>query len=273
MTGIASSSGLTTVRTVGGLIPADLLARILAGEDLDGLTGDDFHLELGLSPKEAANRAWSVLTGAWAGYRDALASRPTDDRATALTREKWLLVVMRELGFGRVPTTPAGGLHADGRSFPVSHQSGAVPIHLLGRGVGLDRRGRLRPDHEIMVRADEQHNREDREFGEHGLPEGRGEPHRVDETREPDSTHPEVERAREHEHTEAHPPHRTEARARLAEEQSGNGPPSRAEPRDDHEDQKAHSTDPERRGEDVEPNGQHVEPVHVTLPFHRRGGW
>ena len=138
MTGIASSSGLTTVRTVGGLIPADLLARILAGEDLDGLTGDDFHLELGLSPKEAANRAWSVLTGAWAGYRDALASRPPDDRATALTREKWLLVLMRELGFGRVPTTPAGGLHADGRSFPVSHQSGAVPIHLLGRGVGLD---------------------------------------------------------------------------------------------------------------------------------------
>ena len=138
MTGIASSTGPTTVRTVGGLIPADLLARILAGQDLEGLKGDDFHLELGLSPKEAANRAWSVLTGAWAGYRDALTSRPPDDRATALTREKWLLVLMRELGFGRVPTTPAGGLHADGRSFPVSHQSGAVPIHLLGRGVGLD---------------------------------------------------------------------------------------------------------------------------------------
>jgi hypothetical protein len=130
--------GLTTVRTVGGLIPADLLGRVLAGQDLDGLTADDFHLELGVTPKEAANRAWSVLTGAWTAYRDALASRPEGDRATSLTREKWLAVLLRELGFGRVPTTPAGGLRVDDRAFPVSHHTGALPIHLLGWGVDLD---------------------------------------------------------------------------------------------------------------------------------------
>ncbi len=131
-------AGLTTVRTVGALVPADLLARIIAGTDLPGLTADDYRLELGVTPREAANRAWSVLTGAWTAYHDALAARPDVDRATGLTRDKWLAVLLRELGFGRVPVTPAGGIVADGRAFPVSHHLGDVPIHLLGRGVDLD---------------------------------------------------------------------------------------------------------------------------------------
>ncbi|MGH9284796.1 MAG: Eco57I restriction-modification methylase domain-containing protein, partial [Acidimicrobiales bacterium] len=57
-----------------------------------------------------------------------------------LVRDKWLAVLMRELGFGRVPTTPAGGITADGRSFPVSHAWHDVPVHLLGWNVDLDKR-------------------------------------------------------------------------------------------------------------------------------------
>lgn len=132
--------GLTTVRTIGGVVPPDLLARIVAGDDLPGLSADAYRLELGVSPREAANRAWSVLAGAWTAFRDALAARPEGDRATGLTRDKWLAVLLRELGFGRVPVTPAGGIVADGRSFPVSHLYQDVPIHLLGWGTDLDHR-------------------------------------------------------------------------------------------------------------------------------------
>ncbi|MEW6155344.1 MAG: DNA methyltransferase, partial [Actinomycetota bacterium] len=116
------------------------LGGVGAAHDLPGLTGDSYHLELGVSPREAANRAWSVLTGAWTAYRDALAARPEGDRATGLTREKWLGVMLRELGFGRVSPTPAGGIAADGRAFAVSHLWHEVPVHLLGWGVDLDRR-------------------------------------------------------------------------------------------------------------------------------------
>lgn len=132
--------GLTTVRTIGGVVPPDLLARIVAGDDLPGLSADAYRLELGVSPREAANRAWSVLTGAWTAFRDALAARPEGDRATGLTRDKWLAVLLRELGFGRVPVTPARGIVADGRSFPVSHLWQDVPMHLLGWGTDLDHR-------------------------------------------------------------------------------------------------------------------------------------
>jgi hypothetical protein len=135
------SRSLSGVRSVGGVLPADLIAAVVAGVDVPGLAADDYHLELGVTAKEAANRAWSVLGGAWAGYRDALASRPAGDPATGLTRERWLSVLLRELGFGRVPTTPPGGLVADGRSWPVSHVVGEyLPVHLLGWDVDLDRR-------------------------------------------------------------------------------------------------------------------------------------
>ncbi len=136
-----SRSDFTTVRVVGGLLPTDVLGRVLAGDkDLGGLTGGDYHLPAGEAPREAANRAWSYLLGAWQSYRVALAKLPDGDPAVGLTREKWLTVLFRELGYGRLQPTPAGGLVVDDRTFPVSHLWGATPLHLLGWGVDLDKR-------------------------------------------------------------------------------------------------------------------------------------
>ena len=53
---------------------------------------------------------------------------------TSLTRERFLLVLLDQLGYGRVPTTGRGGITVDGQSFPVSHLWGVTPIHLLGSG-------------------------------------------------------------------------------------------------------------------------------------------
>lgn len=135
----ATTAGQTSVRTIGPILPADLLTRVLMGTGLEGMTSGDFHLELGLTPREAANRAWAVLSGAWTAFRDAIAKRPADDPSTSLTREKWETILLRELGYGRVSPAP-GGLDADGRSFPVSHcWNNVVPMHLLGWRVPLDR--------------------------------------------------------------------------------------------------------------------------------------
>lgn len=133
---------LTAIRSVGGVLPPDLIASVVAGANLPGLNPQaDFHLELGVSTRDAANRAWSALLGAWQPFRDALDTRAAGEAATGLTRERWLLVLLRELGFGRVPTTPAGGITVDGRSWPISHVAeGSLPVHLLGWKVDLDRR-------------------------------------------------------------------------------------------------------------------------------------
>ena len=73
-------------------------------------------------------------------YRQAADKLPESDRGTTLTRERWLLILLRELGYGRVSTTPAGGLAAGGKQVPISHVWEHVPMHLLGHRIELDRR-------------------------------------------------------------------------------------------------------------------------------------
>jgi hypothetical protein len=127
------------VRVQGGLLPAELLSRIAMGA-LAGQASADYHLAAGESVREAANRAWAYLTGVWAAYRQAATKLPEDDRGTTLTRDRWLMILLRELDYGRVAATPAGGIVADGKAFAVSHAWEQVPIHLLGHTLDLDRR-------------------------------------------------------------------------------------------------------------------------------------
>lgn len=129
------------VRIQGGLLPAEVLSRLAAGDaDLGGLMSGDYHLASHESVREAANRSWGYLTGVWAAYRGALAELPGTDWATTLTRERWLSILLNELGYGRVPLTGAGGIQVGEKAFPVSHHWEHVPIHLLGARVPLDKR-------------------------------------------------------------------------------------------------------------------------------------
>ncbi|MBF6446212.1 N-6 DNA methylase [Nocardia elegans] len=136
-----SSDSFVGVRVQGGLLPADLLQRLTQpGTDVSGLKSGDYHLAAGESVRDAANRVWAYLRGVWAGYREALAKLPESDPATSLTRERFSLVLLDQLGYGRVPRTPKGGLVADGETYPISHVWQNVPIHLLGARVSLDTR-------------------------------------------------------------------------------------------------------------------------------------
>ncbi|KKC01158.1 Eco57I restriction-modification methylase domain-containing protein [Mycolicibacter arupensis] len=134
-----NASTFVGVRIQGGLLPADLLGRLAARTGVDGLTSKDYHLAAGESVSDAANRVWAYLRGAWTAYREALGALPDTDAATALTRERFLMVLLDQLGYGRVPTTGKGGITLGEHAFPISHLWGPVPIHLLGR-VPLDTR-------------------------------------------------------------------------------------------------------------------------------------
>ncbi|MCK0439971.1 N-6 DNA methylase [Gordonia alkaliphila] len=137
-----SDGDFAGIRIQGGLLPADLPSTLAAGFDPTGkvLSANDFHLATGESVRDAANRVWAYLRGVWTGYREALAALPVDAPTASLTRERFLLVLLDQLGYGRVPTTGRGGIDVDGHSFPVSHLWEATPIHLLGWGTPLDTR-------------------------------------------------------------------------------------------------------------------------------------
>lgn len=126
------------VKTVGGLLPSELLQRVLAlDKELGGLEADDYHL-VGERIPEAISRSWGRMLAVWANFRAAWAGLPPGDAATGLTRDKLLLPLFGELGYGRLPL--ARGLEVEGKAYPISHLWNGVPIHLVGAGVDLDRR-------------------------------------------------------------------------------------------------------------------------------------
>jgi Eco57I restriction-modification methylase len=130
----------TTIRTEGAILPPDLLQRAAAGDqELGGLKPADYHLIEGEPLNEAIVRSWNRLVGAWAAFKDASEKLPEGDLGTTITRERWLLILFDELGYGRLQ--PARALEIEGKSYAVSHAWGEhVPIHLVGSKLLLDRR-------------------------------------------------------------------------------------------------------------------------------------
>ncbi|MBM4346146.1 MAG: N-6 DNA methylase [Deltaproteobacteria bacterium] len=129
----------TTVKVVGGLLPQQLLERVAAGDAaLPGTRPADYHEDSANGLSQAMSRAWAALTGRWANFQAARAQIPANERATTLTRERWLLPLFQELGYGRLQAE-RGAIETGGRTFAVSHRWGHVPLHLVGVGVHLDR--------------------------------------------------------------------------------------------------------------------------------------
>ena len=129
----------STIHAEGALLPIDLLQRVAAGDKtLAGLTPEAYHLNAGEKLNEATSRAWNRLVGAWASFAESRAALAAGDLGTTITRERWLLPLFSELGYGRLLTAKA--IEVDGKSYPVSHGWQHTPIHLVGCQVDLDRR-------------------------------------------------------------------------------------------------------------------------------------
>ncbi|WP_242906943.1 Eco57I restriction-modification methylase domain-containing protein [Actinomadura terrae] len=136
-----SGSPYTAVHIEGGLLSADLIELIRSGtRELPGNRPEDYHLAAGERIGEAASRKWDYLKGAYRAFRERLDALPPTDSAVTETRERWLLRLFDELGFGRL-TYVRGGIAAGEKTYPVSHQWGEhVAVHLLGWHTDLDRR-------------------------------------------------------------------------------------------------------------------------------------
>jgi len=129
----------STTKTEGLLLPPELIARV-AGLDpkLPGIRPEDYNLPKGERINEATNRSWNRLTALWARFRKELEGLHEGDAATGLTRDRWLLPLFDELGYGRLQRHAAFDI--DGKSYAISHLWGHAPIHLVGAGLDLDKR-------------------------------------------------------------------------------------------------------------------------------------
>lgn len=128
-----------TIRSEGGLLPPDLLRRVLdPKEKLDGTRPEDYGLPQGERLHEVITQSWSRLRKHWAEFRLVVDKLPQVEPGTGLTNDKWSLPLLRELGFGLLPTS--AGPEVNGRGYAINRFFGPVPIHLVGCGLSLDRR-------------------------------------------------------------------------------------------------------------------------------------
>ena len=128
-----------TVRSEGGLLPPDLLQRVL--DPRSGLAGtrpEDYGLSPGERLNEAITHSWNRLRRHWGEFQAAAANLPAGEAGTGLTNDRWSLPLLREFGFGFLPV--AAGPELGGRTYAIGRFFGPVAVHLVGRGLSLDRR-------------------------------------------------------------------------------------------------------------------------------------
>jgi hypothetical protein len=124
------------VHTEGSMLPPDLLQRVIDRDKaLPGLTPADYHHD-GERLNELTAASWQRLQGRWRVFSDARAALLADEAGTSVTRERWLLPLFQELGYGRLQTAKA--VELGGRTYPVSHAWQNTPIHLVGCNLDLD---------------------------------------------------------------------------------------------------------------------------------------
>ncbi|MFF7605029.1 Eco57I restriction-modification methylase domain-containing protein [Streptomyces parvulus] len=127
------------VRVEGGLLSADLLAKIRVGDpELPGSAPADYGLGRGVRIEDAASRKWNALRAAYTSLQEELKELDGKTDPTKATRV-WLLTLLEELGYGRLAPR-RGGIRLPGRDpYQVSHQwMDHLPVHLLGWTTRLD---------------------------------------------------------------------------------------------------------------------------------------
>lgn len=129
-----------TIRTEGAILPPDVLRRI-ASLKTDGTSPDAYHLPPGNKLNEAISRSWTTLLNHWQAFQEVRTKLPvSDDTATTITNERWLLPLFKELEYGRLITTKSPEI--DERVYPIERFYNHTPIHLIGCKLPLDRRTR-----------------------------------------------------------------------------------------------------------------------------------
>jgi hypothetical protein len=138
-----SGAAFVSVRTEGGLLPVDLLRRVsLMDPGLPGLRGEDYGLAPGERVADAIVRSWNRLLPIWERFAERLEKLPASETsADTQTRDQWTKWLLDELGFGRLEA--ARPVMIDDKSYPVSHRSDGVALHLVGARVDLEHRPQM----------------------------------------------------------------------------------------------------------------------------------
>lgn len=131
----------TEVQIEGNLIAPDMTADLLAGT-IKGQAPEDFKFAKTDKLADEIAIAWGDAKAYWAAFQRALARLSETEGATTVTREQWVVPLLRSLGYDPVYTAKAEVV--DGQTYALSHRTdpgeNKPPIHIIGCRVKLEQR-------------------------------------------------------------------------------------------------------------------------------------
>lgn len=128
-----------TIRSQGAILPSDLLRRVAAREISEGISPESYHLTANMKISDEISQSWAKIKSHWDSFSEVREQiGANDDTGSVMTRDRWLLPLFQELGYGRLTTVKAPEI--DDRTYPITRFWNHVPIHLIGYKLSLDRR-------------------------------------------------------------------------------------------------------------------------------------
>ena len=125
----------------GNLIAADLTTDLSAGE-IKGQSPEDFGLAKNDKLADEVAAAWGDAKAYWGAFQRAVSRLPEGDLATTVTREQWVMPLLRSLGYD--PVYVARAEVVEGQTYAISHRAepgdDKPPIHIVGCNVRLEER-------------------------------------------------------------------------------------------------------------------------------------
>ena len=120
------SANLVSVQIEGNLIAPDLTTEFLAGT-AKGQGTQDFGLGASEKLADEIAIAWGDAKAYWSAFQRGLARLDESDAATTLTREQWVLPLLRSFGYDPFYTSKADVV--DGKTYAISHRAGRRREH------------------------------------------------------------------------------------------------------------------------------------------------
>ena len=132
---------LAGVQIEGNLLAADITAELLAG-NVKGQAPEDFGFTKTDKLADEIAIAWGDAKAYWAAFQRQLDRLDADDTATSVTRELWVVPLLRSLGYNPVYTAKAEVV--EGQTYAISHRAelgeNKPPIHIIGCRIKVDHR-------------------------------------------------------------------------------------------------------------------------------------
>lgn len=125
----------------GNLIAPDLTTELVVGE-IKGQAPEDFGLAKGDKLADEIATAWGDAKAYWAAFQRAVSRLSEDDLATTVTREQWVVPLLRSMGYD--PVYVAKAEVVEGQTYAISHRAepgeNKPPVHIIGSRVRLEQR-------------------------------------------------------------------------------------------------------------------------------------